>query len=110
LLSAREEGAPAWRWERNGSTSQPGLVAGTAGTWEVPQGAPMSAHRLVDFGSVTSRDTESVCSCGSPEEKKQGFSFRLWLKAHLGSWSGQDYGKHSQTCKTPAFPDCELTP
>lgn len=45
--------------------------------WKVPQGAPVSAHCLVDFGSGTSQGRENVCSLGSPEEKEQGFSFGL---------------------------------
>lgn len=109
-LSSPREGAPAWGWWRNGNTSQPGLMVGTARTWEVPWGAPMSAHRLVDFGSVTSWNTENICSSGSPEEKKQGFGFRLWLAACLGSQSVQDFWKRLQTCKIPAFPGCELAP
>ena len=99
-----------WGWGKNSSTSQPGVVVGTTRTWEVSRGALMSAHHLVHFGSITSRDTENVCSSESPEEKKQGFSFRLRLTACLGSWSGQDYRQHLQTCKIPAFPGCELAP
>lgn len=64
-------------------------------------------HRLVDVGSVISQDTENVCSSGSPEEKKQGFIFRLCLTACLGSWSGWDYRKHLQIFKIPTFPGWE---
>lgn len=48
--------------------SQPGVMTEAARTLEVSWGTPVSAHRLVDLGSITSWDTENVCLSGSHEE------------------------------------------